>query len=154
MINDIYFNDIAVENELRALLISRFKDEDVSDLFDTEINLVSMDFDGQTEVDLPAVTLNVYQNNYLNKDDEQIQTYTTFTAELNIYTSGNEKVHKNRLLCNEIIRTLQANQRIGEYYNRGLKLEENTEADSVLSSAYRRVIRMSGLCDNKQKLIK
>ena len=95
-----------------------------------------------------------YYETYDNEDDTQLQRYTPFTIEINVYTSGDSKVLKNRQLCNIIIAILQSNGPLQNYYCRGLKLEENSELDSLLDSAYRRVIRMSGLCDNSQKLIK
>jgi hypothetical protein len=48
---------------------------------------------------------------------------------------------------------MQSNGLLKDYYCRGLYLQENREVGTLLDSAYRRVIRMSGLCDNKQKLI-
>lgn len=153
-INDLIFNDEEVEDEFRSLLEKRFSEDDIYEMFNREINFIPMDIDLEEDVDLPAVTFYIYQSRSINKDDEQIQRYTPFTAEINVYTSGDNKVRLNRQLCNKIIRILQSNGPLQNYYCRGLTLEENTEVNSVLESAYRRVIRMSGLCDNKQKLIK
>lgn len=153
-INDLIFNDEEVEDEFRSLLEKRFSEDDIYEMFNREINFIPMDIDLEEDVDLPAVTFYIYQSRSINKDDEQIQRYTPFTAEINVYTSGDNKVRLNRQLCNKIISILQSNGPLQTYYCRGLTLEENTEVNSVLESAYRRVIRMSGLCDNKQKLIK
>lgn len=153
-INDLIFNDEEVEDEFRYLLEARFLEDDIGNIFNSEINFVPMDIDQMEEVDLPAVTFYIYQGRSRYKDDEQIQRYTPFTAEINVYTSGDGKVRKNRQLCNKIIETLQSNGPLQTYYCRGLRLEENTEVGNMLDSAYRRVIRMTGLCDNKQKLIK
>ncbi len=154
MINSLYFNDIEVESDFRLLLSKRFSQEDIEDIFEEEINFVPMDIDLKEGVDLPAVTFYIYQSRSINKDDEQLQRYTPFTAEINVYTTGNDRVLNNRKLCNIIIELLQSNGPLLSYYNRGLTLQENSEAGSMLDSVYRRVIRMSGLCDNKQKLIK
>lgn len=153
-INDLIFNDEEVEDEFRSLLEKRFSESDIYEMFDREVNFIPMDIDLEEDVDLPAVTFYIYQSRSINKDDEQIQRYTPFTAEINVYTSGDNKVRLNRKLCNKIIGIMQSNGPLQNYYCRGLALEENTEVNSVLESAYRRVIRMSGLCDNKQKLIK
>lgn len=153
-INDLIFNDEEVEDDFRYLLEKRFSQDDIYEMFNGELNFVPMDIDQQEEVDLPAVTFYIYQGRPRNKDDEQIQRYTPFTAEVNVYTSGDSKVRKNRQLCNIIIQTLQSNGPLPNYYSRGLMFEENTETGSMLDSAYRRVIRMSGFCDNKRKLIK
>lgn len=153
-INDLYFNDLLVEEDFRALLEQRFAEDDAYGLYNKEINLIPMDSDLKSKVNLPAVTLSVFQSSSINRDDEQIQAYTPFTVEVNVYTSGSSKVHKNRQLCNIIIQILQSNGALANYYSRGLKLEDNSEVDTMLADAYRRVIRMSALCDNKNKLIK
>lgn len=153
-INSLYFDDITVENEFRNLLKQRFAESDIFDMFNGEVNFITMDFDGEQEVSLPAVTIYVYQSSSFQKDDEQIQAYSYITVEINVYTGGDNKVLNNRTLCNKIIQTMQSNGRLDTYYSRGLKLDDNSEVGSVLDSAYRRVIRMSGICDNKLKLIR
>lgn len=153
-INDLIFNDIEVENDFRWLLKQRFSEDDVYDLYDREINFVPMDSDLGNKVELPAVTFSLFQGRPINADDSQIQTYTPFTVEVNVYTSGDSKVLKNKQLCNIIISILQSNGKLPNYYCRGLFLEENTEVNTLLESAYRRVIRMSGLCDNSLKQIR
>lgn len=153
-INDLIFDDIEVENDFRWLLNQRFVEDDVYDLFNREINFIPIDTDLKAKIDLPAVTFSIFQSESLEPDDEQLQRETPFTVEINVYTSGDGKVLKNRQLCNIIIKILQSNGELPHYYCRGLKLEENSEAGTLLESAYRRVIRMSGLCNNSQKLIK
>lgn len=152
-INNLIFNDIEVEDDFRWLLKQRFAEDDVFDLYNREINFIPMDSDLEGKVDLPAVTLSLFQGESINEDDNQLQRYTPFTIEINVYTSGDSKVLKNKKLCNAIISILQSNGPLQNYYCRGLKLEENNELDTLLESAYRRVLRLSGLCDNSQKLI-
>ena len=153
-INSLIFNDLEVEDDFRWLLKQRFAEDDVYNLYNREINFVPMDSDLKSEVDLPAVTFSLYQNRSINEDDEQLQTYTPFNVEINVYTSGDSKVLKNKQLCNIIIAILQSNGHLPNYYCRGLHLDENNEVNTLLDSAYRRVIRMSGLCDNSRKVIK
>ena len=152
-INDLYFDDLGLEADFRALLKQRFAEDDVYSLYNKEINFIPMDTDLKSKVSLPAVTFYLFQQQSINRDDEQLQTYTPFTVEINVYTTGDSKVLNNRKLCNIIIQILQSNGALEHYYSRGLVLEENTEMNSVIDSAYRRVIRMSGLCINNQKLI-
>lgn len=153
-INDLIFENLDVDSDFRWLLKQRFAEDDVFDLFGNEINLIPLDSDLQEKVDLPAVTLSIYQRSSLNPDDNQLQAYTPFSVEINVYTSGDSKVVKNMKLCNIIIKLLQSNGPLQNYYSRGLRLDENNEVNTFLDSAYRRVIRMSGLCDNSRKLIK
>ncbi len=152
-INSLIFNDLEVEDDFRWLLKQRFADDDVHNLYKRELNFIPMDTDLSNKVELPAVTLSLYQYKSINKDSEQIQRYTPFTVEINVYTSGDSKVLKNKQLCNIIIAILQSNGKLPNYYCRGLQLEENNEVNTLLESAYRRVIRMSGVCDNAQKII-
>lgn len=153
-INSFIFNDIEVEDDFRWLLKQRFSEDDVYDLYNREINFIPMDSDLSNKVELPAVTFSIYQQRPENTDDNQIQTYIPFTVEVNVYTSGDSKVLKNKQLCNIIISILQSNGKLPHYYCRGLYLEENNEVNTLLESAYRRVIRMSGLCDNNLKQIR
>lgn len=152
-INSLIFENLDVEKDFRWLLKERLSEDDVYELFDKEVNIVSMETDLKQKTSLPAVTLSIFQAQSIQPDDEQIQRYTPFTAEVNIYTSGKGRVEKNIKLTNIIIRILQSCGQLPTYYCRGLRLESNTEVDSFLDNADRRVIRMSGLCDNSQKLI-
>ena len=152
-INSLIFNDLEVEDDFRWLLKQRFAEDDVYNLYKREINFVPMDTDLTNKTELPAVTLSLFQSQSIYRDTEQVQGYTPFTVEVNVYTSGDSKVLKNKQICNIIIAILQSNGRLPNYYCRGLQLEENKEANTLLESAYRRVIRMTGTCDNAQKLI-
>lgn len=152
-INSLIFNDLEVEDDFRWLLKKRFAEDDVFGLYKREVNFIPMDAEIKNKVDLPAVTLSLFQGESINSDDYQIQQYTPFTVEIEVYTSGSHKVRKNKQLCNIIIAILQSNGQLPHYYCRGLKLEENDERGTLLDSACRRVIRMSGLCDNNLKKI-
>ena len=61
-INDLYFNDLLVEEDFRALLEQRFAEDDAYGLYNKEINLIPMDSDLKSKVNLPAVTLSVFQS--------------------------------------------------------------------------------------------
>lgn len=152
-INSLIFENIDVDEDFRWLLKSRFAEDDVFDLFNNEVNLIPFETDLKQKVDLPAVSLSIFQNGVLNPDDSQLQTYTPFSVEINVYTSGKDRVLNNAKLANIIIRLLQSNGQMPRYYCRGLRLEENSEVGTFLDNAHRRVIRMSGLCDNSRKLI-
>lgn len=152
--NSLYFKDIEVEEDIRALLKKRFKENDVYALFKNGVNIVPIDSDLKSKVRLPAVTVSVFQQRAISPDNQEFQRVTPFTVEINTYVSGDEKVTKNRKLTNIIIQILQATGMMAHYYSKGLFLEENTEMNSMLESAYRRVIRMSAICDNSLKLIR
>ena len=152
-INSLIFENLDVDSDFRWLLKQRFAEDDVYELFDKEVNLIPLESDLKQKPSLPAVTITIFQNESIQSDDEQLQAYTPFVVELNVYTTGSGRVEKNMKLCNIIIQILQSNGTLPHYYCRGLKLESNDEVGTFLDNAYRRVIRMSGLCDNNHKLI-
>lgn len=155
MVNDLYFDDVVLDEELRAKLDELFADDSVYNIFGKEINFLALDSRLDTKTKLPAVELVIAsQTPYdIAQEDIQIQPYTQFTVELNVYTSGKDKRLNNMKLCNAIIRYLQVPQSLGAYFNRGLKLESNDEVTAMIASTCRRVIRLRGLCDNSRKYI-
>lgn len=148
------FDNITVEQDFRRLLKQRFKENDIFNLYKREINLITMDYDLKNKIELPAVDITVFQSRSINPDDIQLQAYTPFTVELNVYTSGKNKVLNNKTIGNAIISIMQSNGQLPHFYCRGLMLEENRAVGTLTDSAYRTVIRLSGLCDNRLKLIK
>ena len=56
-------------------------------------------------------------------------------------------------LANYIIDILQTSQKLSHFYCRGLRLEQDRELSSITEGVNRRVIRLSGRCDNNQNLI-
>lgn len=153
-INSLMFDNMAVEQDFRWLLKQRFKENDIFNLYKREINLITMDYDLKNKIELPAVDITVFQSRSINPDDTQLQAFTPFTVELNVYTSGKNKVLNNKTIGNAIISVMQSNGQLPHFYCRGLMLEENRAVGTLTDSAYRTVIRLSGLCDNRLKLIK
>jgi len=152
-INSLIFENLDVDDDFRWLLKQRLAEDDVYNMFDTEVNIVSRETDLKQKTSLPAVTLSVFQSQSILPDDEQLQAYTPFTVEINVYTTGKGRVDKCIKLCNIIIKILQSSGQLPHYYCRGLRLESNNEVGTFLNDAERRVIRMSGLCYNNQKII-
>lgn len=153
-INSLMFDNITVEQDFRWLLKQRLKEDDIFNLYKREINLITMDYDLKNKIELPAVDITVFQSRSINPDDIQLQAYTPFTVEVNVYTSGKNKVLNNKTIGNAIISVMQSNGQLPHFYCRGLMLEENRAVGTLTDSAYRTVIRLSGLCDNRLKLIK
>lgn len=153
-INSLMFDNITAEKDFRWLLKQRLKEDDIFNLYKREINLITMDYDLKNKIELPAVDITVFQSRSINPDDIQLQAYTPFTVEVNVYTSGKNKVLNNKTIGNAIISVMQSNGQLPHFYCRGLMLEENRAVGTLTDSAYRTVIRLSGLCDNRLKLIK
>lgn len=150
ILNTLYFNDIQVEDEFRKLISSYLFD---CEIYEEEINLIPIDSDMKGKVYLPAITFDIDIGLPESPDSIESQRYTSFTVSINVYTSGEDRVIKNRKLCNELICLLQSNNKLGDYFSLGLKFEENRELGSLIDNCYRRVIRLSGICDNERKYI-
>jgi hypothetical protein len=149
-LNTLYFDDITVEEEFRKLILEYLFN---CDIYEQEIMLVPMDSDMKTDIYLPAITFDVIVGRPEGSDSEQSQRQTSFSVELNIYTSGEDRVIKNKKLCNELICLLQTNNKLDTYFNLGLEFEENRELGALIEDCYRRVVRLSGICDNETKYI-
>lgn len=155
VINSLQFDDIQFEDELRELIQERISEDDVYDIFDKEVNLIPFDDTVKKETQFPAITISVINPIPYSQtqEDIQIQPHTSFSVEVNVYTSGENRRRNNRKLSNIIIALLQSNGRLGEYYNRGLVLKECSELSYDVDNVSRWVIRMSGVCDNRLNLI-
>ena len=149
-LNTLYFDDIEVEKEFRQLISSYLFD---CEIYKEEIMLIPEDSDMKSDVYLPAITFELNVGSPQNSDSLQSQRHTSFSVSINVYTSGEDRVIKNKKLCNELICLLQTNNRLGNYFNLGLSFEENRQLGSLIDDCYRRVIRMSGVCDNERKYI-
>ena len=153
--NSLIFDDIAIQLAYKNLIAEWVKKEPIVSVFDEEISVVDADDDIESEPDLPAIFVTVFQNGIRNADSLEKQNYSTFTVELEIYTSGKNKATKNKNLCNAMIALLQSAGYIDNvYFSEGLTFESNNEVGSGLEDVYRRVVRMSGQCDNLTKHIK
>lgn len=155
VINSLQFDDIEFEDELRKLIEARIAEDDVYDIFNKEVNLIPFDDTVKKETQFPAITISVVNPlpYSATQEDIQIQAHTSFTVELNVYTSGENRKRNNRKLSNILIALLQSNGSVGKYYNRGLVVSEFTELSYDVDKVSRWVIRMRGLCDNRLNLI-
>lgn len=150
--NDLYFNDILLEEDLRALIGARMRENDMFDLFNGEINFVPLDTEGKSYSNLDAITLAIVSPSaYLTtRDDQQIQNHTMFTVEIEVYTTGKDKIKNNKLLCNTLIQLLQKPRKLKNYFNSGLILEEYVSGlGTMVENTTRSILRFTGLCDNR-----
>lgn len=154
MINELYFDDEVFDTELRNLIQNRFNNDDLIDILG-EINFIGLDYESENEPELPCVTMEIYgQNPYtISQTDIEIQNHTNFTVEFNVYTGGRNKNRRNMQICNEIIKTVQSNGSIGEYYLCGLRLTSKNKVSADTDRVTRWVIRFEGLCDNSRKVV-
>lgn len=158
-INSLYFDDVDFDKAIRRLVKSRLAEDDIDEMFGKEVKLLTLDAQNDiTKAKLPAIYLQVVNPTpyEMTQEDIQIQAHTRFTVEINVYTSGKNQKVNNMKLCNILIRLMQSNGYIGthdDYYVRGLKLQENTEVSSLVADTTRRVMRFSGVCDNRTNLI-
>ena len=154
--NTLYFDDEYLDTQFRNIIQQRISEDDIFDIFNKEVYLKPLDDTNNDLTKLPIIEFELYTNSpsESNIDDVQLELYTPFTVEINVYTGGEDKRRNNMKLCNELILTLQQKQPLGEYFSRGLFKRSNNETTSSIDNVCRRTIRMSGNCDNRLKLIK
>lgn len=154
-INDLQFNIDTFELDIRETLRKYLRQDSVVDYFGSEIYIVPMEVDLVDKSKLPAVEIFITDDGAVREaqEDTQIQYMNDFTVEINTYTTGQDKRQKNIKLANFIVDILQSSQKLNHYYCRGLRLNQHRELSSITEGVNRRIIRMSGRCDNNQKLI-
>lgn len=155
VINSLIFDDITLEDEFRELISKKISEDDVYNIFGKEIILVPFDETVNKETTLPAITFEIVNPTpyAFTKEDIQIQRHTSFTVEINIYTSGENRKRNNKQLRSVIIALMQSNGSLGTFYNRGLVLKEDSRLNYEVEKTERRVIRFTGVCDNSTNLI-
>lgn len=154
-VNTLAFDIDIFELEIRKVLKTYLRKDDVVNYFGSEIYIIPMEVDIVDKSKLPAVEISITNDgsDRITQEDIQIQYANNFTVEINTYTSGENKRLKNIKLSKYIVDILQTSQRLGIYFNRGLRLMQDREISSIVDGVDRRQIRLSGLCDNNKKLI-
>lgn len=154
-INSLFFDSELLEDDFRKLLKQSFRNKQVSENFGSEIYLIPMNVDFTPKTKLPAVYIEVQKNGtyVTTQEDIQVDPFSRFNVTIETYTSGNNKRRKNIQLSQFITNVLQTNQQLENFYNRGLRLEQDMELSSIIEGVNRRRIRFSGVVDNRLKLI-
>ena len=155
IINSLFLDIEKLEDDFRAILKSSLRNKDIINHFGSEIYVVPMNVDFTPKTDLPAIYIQLQKNGvYRNtQEDIQVEPYSRFDLLVETYTTGDDKRRKNLQLAEMVTRILQTNQQLGNYYNRGLKLEQQRELSSIVDGVSRIQIRLSGVMDNEHKLI-
>ena len=149
----LFFNDESIYDGFFSKLKKRLDifclDNDIDD-----IELLSPDDVDFFSPRFPCVSLEVSgQNTYGYGDYEEIEYHTRFDVELNVYTVNANKYKLGLAISNEIVKFFQEKMIVGEYYSRGLLVQEKTRTMSPNEELCRFVIRFSGKADNRNKLI-
>lgn len=155
VINSLYLDSEMLEDDFRNALKKAFRNKDVINYFGSEIYLIPMNVDFTPTTKLPAVFIEVEKNGtYINaQEDIQVEPFSRFTVNVETYTNGDDKRRKNIKLAQLVENVLQSNQQLDNFYNRGLRLEQDRELSSIIDGVNRRMIRLTGLSDNEKKLI-
>lgn len=153
-INSLYLDAELLEDDLRAIIKSAIRDKEVISKF-SEIYLIPMNVDIHPDNRLPAISIEVQKNGVYRstQEDIQVEPYSQFDVIVETYTNGEDKRRKNIQLAQFVIGILQTNQQLENFYNRGLRLDQERELSSVVNGVNRRQIRFSGVVDNEHKLI-
>lgn len=154
MANNLYLDLELLENDLRKIIKSGIKTTSARSEFG-QIHLVPQDADLTTDTKFPAIWITVNKNGPYTpaQEDIEVEPYSRFNVTVETYTSGNNKRTKNVKLAQYITYMLQTRQKLDNYFNRGLRLDQERELTSFIDDVNRRVLRFSGVIDNEHKLI-
>lgn len=154
MANNLYLDLELLENDLRKIIKSGIKTTSARSEFG-QIHLVPQDADLTTDTKFPAIWITVNKNGPYTpaQEDIEVEPYSRFNVTVETYTSGNNKRTKNVKLAQYITYILQTRQKLDNYFNRGLRLDQERELTSFIDDVNRRVLRFSGVIDNEHKLI-
>lgn len=154
MSNNLFFDSSLLEDDLRAIIKTAIRTKDSIDAFG-EVHLIPKDSDLNTKTLFPAIYITVIKNGPYTpaQEDVEVEPYSRFSVTVETYTTGSNRRSLNEKLAQFMIYILQTRQQLNNYYNRGLKLDQERELTSFVDGANRRVIRFSGVVDNASKLI-
>lgn len=154
-LNSLFLDSEMLEDDFRYILKKSLRDKDITTFFGSEIYLIPINVDFTPKTKLPAVYIEVQKNGTYTpaQEDIQVDPYSRVNVIIETYTSGDDKRRKNIQLSQLVTNILQTNQPLPNYYNRGLRLEEDRELSSIVEGVNRRRIRFSAVVDNRLKLI-
>lgn len=154
MANSLYLDLELLESDLRNVISQGIKSANARDLFG-EIHLIPIDSDLNSKTLFPAVYMYAYKNGVYSptQEDIEIEPYSRFTVVVETYTNGTNRRSQNMRLAQFVTYLLQENKQLDNYYNRGLKLDQDQELSSFVDGVNRRSLRFSGVINNASKLI-
>ena len=154
MANQLFFDIEKFENDLRKIIKSSIKASAIRRDFG-EIHLIPMESDFNEDTKFPAVWITVSKDGPYTpaQEDIEVEPLTRFSVTVETYTSGKNRRSLNMKLARLMTSILQTRQQLENYYNRGLRLDQEVELSSFVADVNRRVLRFSGIVDNASKLI-
>ena len=154
MANELFFDIEKFENDLRKIIKSGIKKSAVRREFG-DIHLIPLESDFNEDSKFPAVFITVNKSGPYTptQEDIEVEPYSRFNVTVETYTSGKNRRSLNIKLARLMTSILQTRQKLDNYYNRGLRLDQEIELSSFVADVNRRVLRFSGIVDNASKLI-
>ena len=145
--NTLVFDELGINDKIREILKSLFLSDECYMIFNSDIELKSLDSDVRPDSYFPCATLSIAnQGADTNTSDSlQIQNRTRFTVEINIYTAGATKRTDNIKLSSIIEKKLQNEL--------GLRFLQNQEINSEVDEVSRRLLRATNIIDNTTGII-
>lgn len=153
--NSLFLDAEMLEDDFRYILKNAFRDKEALDFFGSEIYLIPMNVDFTPKTKLPAVYIELQKTGTVPtaQEDIQVDPFSRINVVVETYTSGDDKKRKNIQLSQFVTHILQTNQAMPNYYNRGLRFEEDRRLSSIVEGVDRHRVRFSGVVDNNLKLI-
>ena len=120
-----------------------------------DITVLSPDDVDFSQTSFPCVTFELFgqRTEPIATDYEEIEYYSYFSVEVDIYTTNANKYRNALAISNEIVKLFQEKMVVGGYYSRGLIVEQKERVMSPNDELCRFIVRMSGKADNRNKLI-
>jgi hypothetical protein len=153
--NDLFLDIELLYTDLRAEIGSKMLEDYIVEQFTNEIHIVPFESDLVGYSEFPAILLTIVDDGAKidTIDDSQVQPFSNFTVEIEIYTSGLTKRGDSLKLSKAVKDALQTTKQLTSYYNRGLKLLQDRELSSLIDGVTRRQLRFNAVCDNERKYI-
>lgn len=150
------FNDEAIYAAYYTLLKNDLQNYSKAHKIKTGVKLYSPDEVSNTTTQFPCVSFEIFGHETVESAADLcgIDYYTRFSVEVNVYTKGKNKYSNCLNLANAIIKSLQDPVYMDkEYLTKGLLVREKTRTPYLDNEICRFTIRLSGMCDNVNKII-
>lgn len=144
--NSLFFDDYWVSNKTREILEEVCKEDGIRNAFTNGIEVLPYKRNSLSIEETPCIWFDIVSNNPYEDTitDNEIEEYSLFSIQIEIYVSENENYSNVIYLKNRIKQTLQNN------FN--MRFTVDREATSYVDKVKRRLLTGRSLIDNTNKI--
>lgn len=144
----IGFDELEIKDTFKKDLIEEFSKDDVYECLGSEVYIYSTQRKEYTS--FPCISIRLLDNNTNTRysTTENVENFTNFTFEADIYSQDLDKYDRDDAvvkIASLLISSLQAKYKMSVTMNQN---QPNLNKDT-----YRRIVRMTGIYDNKHNMI-